>query len=226
MHPETIIPLFPLGVVLLPETLLPLHIFEERYKLMIRECLDQDKEFGIVYFDGNRIEDAGCTARILEVVRRYDDGRMDIITRGIKRFIIHEIYDREPYLQSRIGYFEDEIELEPKGLEPLAKRGMDLLRRLNSITGRTEDYRYLKSLDVSLLSFFISNSEGFTHEEKQKFLEMTSTSERLKKCVDSLEKIVERAKIAQEIQKIIGGNGKIRSDFKRQARLEIKEDTQ
>jgi Lon protease-like protein len=78
MPVEIIIPLFPLGVVLLPEMILPLHIFEERYKTMIGQCLDQDEEFGIVYFNGKKMEEVGCTARILKVLKRYDDGRMDI----------------------------------------------------------------------------------------------------------------------------------------------------
>ena len=74
------IPLFPLGLVLLPKMNLPLHIFEERYKLMISECLADSRPFGILYFDGDSIHSSGCTARITEVVERYDDGRMDILT--------------------------------------------------------------------------------------------------------------------------------------------------
>ena len=77
-----IIPLFPLGVVLLPQMELPLHIFEERYKVMINECLEQEREFGVVHYDGTDIRSIGCTAKILGVVKHYEDGRMDIVTRG------------------------------------------------------------------------------------------------------------------------------------------------
>ena len=76
------IPLFPLGLVLLPQMPLPLHIFEERYKLMIGECLEKNEEFGIVYFNGTDIQAIGCTASIHKVVKRYNDGRLDILTRG------------------------------------------------------------------------------------------------------------------------------------------------
>ena len=82
MQSENTIPLFPLGLVLLPQMPLPLHIFEERYKLMIGECLRENRQFGIVYFNGTDIQTAGCTASILKVMKRYEDGRLDILTRG------------------------------------------------------------------------------------------------------------------------------------------------
>ena len=68
---ESTIPLFPLGVVLLPRMHMPLHIFEERYKLMIKECLTQKTEFGMVYFAGQKLMSYGCTAKIIEVLKRY-----------------------------------------------------------------------------------------------------------------------------------------------------------
>ena len=78
MQSRITIPLFPLGLVLLPQMPLPLHIFEERYKLLIGECLDNNKEFGIVYFNGTDIQAIGCTASIQKVLKRYGDGRLDI----------------------------------------------------------------------------------------------------------------------------------------------------
>ena len=108
MVAEVVIPLFPLGVVLLPEMPLPLHIFEERYKLMIGECLEDDREFGIVYFDGTQVKNVGCTARILKVMRRYDDGKIDIMTIGEKRFYIREIHETKAYLEATIVYFDDD----------------------------------------------------------------------------------------------------------------------
>ena len=107
MNSNITIPLFPLGVVLVPDSQLPLHIFEERYKLMINMCLDEKKVFGIVYFNGNEVSNIGCTARILKVQKRYADGRMDIITCGDRRFLIHELIDEKAYLQAGIEYFDD-----------------------------------------------------------------------------------------------------------------------
>jgi Lon protease-like protein len=79
------IPLFPLGVVLLPGNSLPLHIFEERYKSMVGECLEKKEVFGVVYYNGAQITPSGCTAGIVAIRKRYPDGRLDIITRGEKR---------------------------------------------------------------------------------------------------------------------------------------------
>ena len=207
MQPETIIPLFPLGLVLLPQMPLPLHIFEERYKLMIGKCLDSQKAFGVVYFNGSDIQTIGCTARILKIIKRYDDGRLDILTHGEDRFIIKEMYDRKPYLESRIIFSDDEPEENTDACQKLARRGMALLEQFATIAERQDGYGFTETLDSKSISFIIAGCEGFSKEEKQRFLEMTSTYKRLKKSVASLEKIIERTKITSEIRKIIGGNG-------------------
>ena len=210
MQSEHIIPLFPLGLVLLPKISLPLHIFEERYKLMIGECLAGESEFGIVYFDATDIQTAGCTARILKVIKRYHDGRLDILTRGHRRFLIKEMYDQKAYLEARITYFDDEEQADTSGCQDLADKGIALLKQFTSILEPQEGYDYDAELDFKSISFMIAGCEGFSQEEKQRFLEMTSTSERLKKSVASLKKIFERMKITTEIHKIIGGNGDIK----------------
>ena len=107
MTERVTIPLFPLGLVLLPDMRLPLHIFEERYKRMISECLAEDRPFGIVLFDGPSIRSVGCMARITEVMKRYDDGRMDIMTRGGERFVIQELIEDQDYMEARVFVFDD-----------------------------------------------------------------------------------------------------------------------
>ena len=82
------IPIFPLGIVAFPGQRTPLHIFEERYKLMIQRCLDRQLGFGIIYYDGNHLARCGCTAVVTEVIHTYDDGRMDILTTGQDRFVM------------------------------------------------------------------------------------------------------------------------------------------
>lgn len=216
MRSQVMIPLFPLGVVLLPETILPLHIFEERYKVMIGECLAQDTEFGIVYLEGSEIKKIGCTARIVRVLKRYEYGKMDIITRGSKRFVIHNIYDDRPYLQAEVSYFDDAAEEETGEIDAVIRKGIEILTRIDSMMGKREDYVPLLKLDHKSVSFLISNNAGFTHDEKQRFLEMTSTSGRIEKGVASLKKIVERMKITQEIERIIGGNGDFRKSINRE----------
>jgi len=92
-----LIPLFPLGLVLLPYMELPLHIFEVRYKTMTNQCIEDGQDFGIVFFDGTVIQKIGCTAKIQSVVRRYDDGRMDILTRGKRRFVTKDMDESRPF---------------------------------------------------------------------------------------------------------------------------------
>jgi Lon protease-like protein len=79
MYAEITIPLFPLGVVLMPQMPLQLHIFEERYKAMIGECLEKNKEFGVVDFDAKKLSKVGCTAKIVDVLKHYETGEMDIV---------------------------------------------------------------------------------------------------------------------------------------------------
>ena len=207
MPSETIIPLFPLGLVLLPQMPLPLHIFEERYKLMIAECLQNNTGFGIVFLDGSDIQSMGCTARILKVLKRYDDGRLDILTQGKERFVVKDMYDRKPYLEGRVTYFDDEPEEDTDACQKLARSGMALLKQFSTFTEMQEAYGFTEKLDSKSISFVIAGFEGFSNEEKQRFLEMSSTYDRLRKSVASLEKIIERTKITTEIRKIIGGNG-------------------
>ena len=85
--------LFPLGIVLLPTEQLPLHIFEERYKELIGECLEEDGEFGLVYADDDGLRDLGTRARVVEVLTRFEDGRLNILVEGGERFRLAELTD-------------------------------------------------------------------------------------------------------------------------------------
>ncbi len=141
MVSEQIIPLFPLGLVLLPQMSLPLHIFEERYKQMIKECLEQSKTFGIVYFIGKQFQTKGCTARIVDILKRYDDGRLDIMTRGERRFTIEEVLEEKPYLEARVEFFDDHPEENTAGptSQRLAQRCIQLLKQINVMTEQYQD---------------------------------------------------------------------------------------
>jgi Lon protease-like protein len=186
---------------------LPLHIFEERYKLMISECIEEDKPFGIVLFDGQDLHSMGCMARVTEVTKRYKDGRMDIVTRGEKRFIIQKVITEKPYMEAYVNFFEDVDKTPPNELHPLLQKGRQLLMELSKLDQLTEDL-YLPTQSSPLkLSFAIAALEGFTVAERQRFLEMTSTAERIKKGVQALSRLVQRSSLTNEIRVIIGGNG-------------------
>lgn len=213
MNKEALIPLFPLGMVLFPGMPLPLHIFEERYKLMINECIDMNREFGVVLFNGTQIQDIGCSALVIRVLKQYDDGKIDILCVGKKRFFIKKLIESKSYLESEVVFFDDEIEKITDEWEDIATRGVHLLLQTESHPPKDEGIQLLKKMDYKSISFLVAGSDGFSPEEKQVFLEMTSTLQRLQKGIRSLEKIIERNIITQEIQNIISGNGNIRKYF-------------
>lgn len=111
MRPDRI-PLFPLNVVLLPGADLPLHIFEPRYRQMVRQCLQDTTEFGMLLAMPNGVVRVGCTAEIVKVVNRYRDGRLDIVCLGRAPFRIVELFsvecsDESPLLEGLVDYLDD-----------------------------------------------------------------------------------------------------------------------
>lgn len=104
----TLLPLFPLQVVVFPRTPLPLHIFEERYKAMVGEAIAAKSEFGIVLARGEGIVNAGCTVVVENVINQYPDGRMDILTMGRRRFEINELNEEKAYLRGEVEFFDDD----------------------------------------------------------------------------------------------------------------------
>jgi Lon protease-like protein len=198
------IPLFPLGLVLLPGMLLPLHIFEERYKQMISECLAGNTPFGIVWFDGQSIHPVGCTARVIQVIHRYEDGRMDILTRGEQRFYTEGMVEEKRYMQADVLFIEDAQSAPDPAF---FQRARTLLEELQQAGHILEEFEEAELADPRRLSFAVPAIEGFTPAERQRFLEMTSSAERLQKGVEVLDRILERVQTTQQIQKIIGGNG-------------------
>ncbi len=199
---------------MLPEQLIPLHIFEERYKLMIDECLADDKVFGIVYFDGQKMCSAGCSARVQEVLKKYPNGRLDIVTRGERRFIVGQLDESKPYLQATVDYFDDDPEEPDADMQRDALRGLMLLNQVVGLEPHESTLDLAVNPAFKSISFLVAGSAGFNAPEKQKFLEMTSTRKRLQKSVAALSRIIDRIRLTEEIQSLIGGNGSLPDSLK------------
>jgi Lon protease-like protein len=195
------IPLFPLGLVLLPGMPLPLHIFEERYKHMIGECLSSGTAFGIVWFDGRTLHGVGCTARIIRVLRRYDDGRMDLLVLGDRRFATERTIEEKAYLEAEVAFIDD-ADATAADAETLSRVRGQLRQLEEAESGEGADEE-----DPYRLSFAIPAIDGFTLAERQRILEMTSAAERLRVCAAALGRIIERARLTRQLRRIIGGNG-------------------
>ena len=145
---ETLIPLFPLDVVLFPGTPLPLHIFEPRYKEMIGECLAQQRAFGVVRAVEQGLAEVGCTAEIVSVVKEYPDGRMDLVTEGRKRFELLRVNQDRSFLRGEVLVVEDEPGT------PSKKRLREPPNCTPNCSGSPEPTQDLSAADPSILSFY------------------------------------------------------------------------
>lgn len=205
------IPLFPLNVVLMPGAPLPLHIFEERYKQMVDECLKEESEFGMVFADESGTRKVGCTARIVELVERYDDGRMLILVEGSRRFKLNNVLTGKPYYVGEIEYFEEEPE-EPD-VQTLAEECIALLERV--VEAATEG-----SVGIEIeppyrnLSFAIAGRVEFEAETRQQILELTSEKARLEKVKELLTSAAERLERERHAREKAQTNGHLRDDWK------------
>ena len=180
------LPLFPLNVVLFPGMVLPLHIFEPRYRLMIRRCIEQGSLFGVVLVqpDSPQGEEhphqVGTLARIM-TAERLDDGRFNLLTEGEKRFRILEERRDQPFLTALVEAFGD-TQGEPEALEGLQRKAADLFRRyirvMLAVAGR-EQLRLDLPGDAEGLSYLIGYCLDLSDAEKQELLELTSTTGRL-----------------------------------------------
>src|SRR3954466_16098871 len=105
-------PLFPLGIVLLPSEVVPLHIFEERYKTMLGECMASDGEFGIVWLSDDGLREVGCTARVTQVLAEFDDGRSNVLVTGGRPFRLLRRIDDMAYPAGEIEMLADDPDAE------------------------------------------------------------------------------------------------------------------
>ena len=211
---ENLLPLFPLEIVLLPEEPLPLHIFEDRYKTMIGECLQAkatgkgQQEFGVVLLKGQAVSAVGCTARIINLTRQYEDGRMDILTVGKRRFEILLTNEDRPYLQGAVDYFEDEGPDAPSdaAAELAIERFREAMRKLRHAAEMPvhlpRPYRYLSFRIAAALPLDL----GF----KQQLLTLRNEPERLVLVQRALEILMNQLEQVQQSQKKAGGNGHAR----------------
>ena len=200
------IPLFPLDVVLLPDMPLPLHIFEPRYKLMIRRCLDEKLEFGMILAASQGMATVGCTAEIVQKIRDYSDGRMDILVEGRAIFRIEELLDEKEYYEGRVAYASDgpqlrDAEKETKLLAAFAECHLLLAGRPWS--GASEH-------ELPILAYHLAAQLPVELEIRQALLESRSEGERrdllLRWIGDFLPKLKER----ERAQQTASGNGRAR----------------
>jgi len=211
------IPLFPLPLVMLPGELLPLHIFEDRYRKMLKDVESEHHLFGITLFEPSEAiaekpaaGTVGCVAEVREV-ETLPDGRSNILVLGLLRYRLIDYVDTgEPYLVGDVEFFEDEKE-DAAPLEPLADEVFALFGRMAKaafkMSGSRGTLPEIKRADPEALSFLITAAFNFDNDKKYSLLEMTSTTKRLQQLREILLKTVAQMEETADIQAVSRSNG-------------------
>ena len=201
---QNIIPLFPLPLVVFPSESAPLHIFEPRYRKLVQDAMDSEKRnepfpFGIVLGSSEKMSSVGCMVRVQEVLREYDDGRVDLLVLGKRRFTLKESLpadDNEDY-----GHGEVEWLADPSSdwSEQLANHAFMIHREMiKSILGSHPETHFYQSR--SILSFFIGQSIGLDPQGKQRMLECLNENERLEFMIEYMTQYLQDLKSIGKIQ--------------------------
>jgi len=200
----SLLPLFPLDLVLFPGAPLPLHIFEPRYREMITECLDQKMSFGVVRAKEEGVAEIGCTAEIITVTRKYPDGRMDIVTEGRERFEVMQVNQERSFLQAEVLYLQDAPD--QASAEEIAQ-AVKLQGEIFELAGSSS----VNSSEIagSQLSFSLVGPMPLDLDFKQTLLGLKSEAERLQAVISYFEAILPNLRRTMRIRQKAGGNGHV-----------------
>jgi Lon protease-like protein len=200
---DGLLPLFPLQVVLLPGGQLPLHIFEDRYKEMIGEVIRSGLEFGVVQVNEKGIVNTGCTASVDRVLREYTDGRLDILTRGRRRFEILLLNDERAFLRGAVEFFDDEDGAAPANpdVQRRAIEGYNELQSLSSNAPLEADGAGEPQLSFRLAQVL----PDLTF--RQSLLAMRSEADRIRQIAEYLPTYLVRHRRVQRLKDVAPRNG-------------------
>ncbi len=207
MGPDRI-PLFPLNVVLLPGATLPLHIFEPRYRQMVRHCVDNQSEFGVLLGLPKGIVRVGCTAQVTEVLKRYNDGRMDIITVGRSPFRITQLVNADAYAKDAL--LEGDVDFLDDRDARVDARLQSELTRLYEVchTLVFDDYpRNIEAEATEYLSFVVAATLPLDLMWKQQLLELRSEADRQERLVGYLREWAPHLQKQEKSRARAGGSG-------------------
>jgi ATP-dependent Lon protease len=197
------LPLFPLNVVLLPGADMPLHIFEPRYRQMVRDCLEAKSPFGMLLALPNGMAGTGCTAEILEVTSRYDDGRCDILTVGREPFRIVELFPEEPLMRGDVDFLEDRpVPVDPR----ISGELIELYETCHTLI--FDDYpRDPAESAEDKISYRVASRLPMDLLWKQRVLELRSEAERQERLVGYLREWAPHLQKEDTLRAQTAGNG-------------------
>jgi Lon protease-like protein len=196
-------PLFPLGLVALPTELIPLHIFEERYKTMIARCIDEGSEFGIVWMAEDGLRPIGCACEIAEIVERLEDGRINLIARGTRPFRIESRQDELPYPAGTVEFLDDRDEdADSAAAEAAHAAYADLV---SEATDRTPDRDEIAAMSAYQMAATVE----FGLDAKQGLLDLRSEAARLRLVARLFRAAIKRLDFVNRAQARARSNGKV-----------------
>ncbi len=199
----SLLPIFPLELVLFPGAPLPLHIFEPRYREMITECMEQKKPFGLVRARENAVAEVGCTAVVVTISKQYEDGRMDIDTRGKQRFAIVELNHDRPFLQAEVTWFNDDEPAQPTEAEN--ETAIELHEQFLEVLGQSAEV----DRDNRPISFELARELPVDLDFKQTILEMKSEAERIETLVEYYRATIPKLEKNMRAREKAGTNGHV-----------------
>jgi len=196
-------PLFPLGLVALPTELVPLHIFEDRYKTMIERCLDEEIEFGIVWMADDGLRPIGCACEVAEVVERMDDGRLNLIARGTRPFRIETRQDELPYPAGTVEFLADRPEeTDAEAAEAAHAAYAELV---NEATDREPDLTEIGEMSAYQMAATVE----FGLDAKQGLLDLRSEAARLRLVTRLFRAAIKRLDFVNRAQARARSNGRV-----------------
>lgn len=217
------LPLFPLPLVLMPSEVLPLHIFEPRYRQMLTDVQAGSNLFGITLFDPeSSVTDrpstgtVGCAAEVREVAM-LPDGRSNIIINGVIRYRLLEYLDiGTPYLTGEVDFFEDEL-ADPVQVQPVADEVFDLFERIAKaafrLSGNRGSFPEIPKAEPEQMSFLVTAAFNLDNDIKYQMISMTSTYDRLTRLRNILLQAVDKMEESAEIVKAAQTNGHAKKDL-------------
>jgi Lon protease-like protein len=199
----TEIGLFPLNLVLVPGEQAPLHIFEPRYRELISECLDFGNDFGLLLEDDEGMREVGTRCKVVEVIDRFPDGRLNVVVEATERFQLLEVTDGRAFRTAEIETLPDESDT------PLEDEVEEVLAAYARVVAAAEADLEDLDLDADSVAYQIAARIDFGTEVKQGLLELRSERERVIKLAPMLNQAAEAVEREREIRTRAAGNGRV-----------------
>jgi Lon protease-like protein len=192
--------LFPLGIVLLPGERVPLHIFEPRYRALIGECIEDDREFGMLYADEEGVRDIGTRARVAAILERFDDGRLNVLVEGMRRFSVEAMTGGREFLTAEVADVDDEPSAVADEARVAATGAFRALAALAGVEGELDEAS-------PVLSFQLAGQVELSADDKQDLLESRSEADRLERVAELLDEARKTLIATRELGEVAKKNG-------------------